>query len=139
MTDTVILCVDDDEVVLESIKEQLKRKFGSKYLYEVADSAEEGWEVIEELSQENLRIVIVVSDWLMPEMKGDEFLIKVHQKFPNVTNIMLTGQADESAIERAKKDANLFCCLSKPWSEAELTDVLTSALKKNEPPSDPMR
>ncbi|MGB3691974.1 MAG: response regulator [Spirulinaceae cyanobacterium] len=139
MTDTVILCVDDDEVVLESIKEQLKRKFGNKYLYEVADSAEEGWEIIEELSLENLQIVIVVSDWLMPEMKGDEFLIKVHQKFPGVTNIMLTGQADESAVERAKKDANLFYCLQKPWSEAELTDVLTSALEMYEPPSDPLR
>lgn len=43
---------------------------------------------------------------------------------------MLTGQADEEAIERAKKQANLHACLHKPWTEQELTQIITSALEQ---------
>ena len=42
--------------------------------------------------------IIIVSDWLMPGMKGDEFLIQVHQKFPHIVKVLLTGQADSEAI-----------------------------------------
>jgi FixJ family two-component response regulator len=66
----------------------------------------------------------------MPGLRGDEFLIEVHQKFPNVIKIILTGQADEAAIERAKKKANLYSCLQKPWSSDELIKIIKSGLSK---------
>jgi hypothetical protein len=43
---------------------------------------------------------------------------------------MLTGQADEVAIERAKKQANLHSCLFKPWLESDLLDTIKSGLSK---------
>ena len=128
MTKQAILCVDDEVMILESLKEQLKRKFGSIYLYEVAESASEAWEVIEDLVSDSIEILIIISDWLMPEIKGDEFLIEVHQRFPRVVTVMLTGQADNLAIQRAKEQANLYRCLYKPWNEDELVEVITSAL-----------
>lgn len=128
MSDKAILCVDDERVILESLKEQLKRKFGSQYVYETAESAAEAWEVIEELQADAVKILIIVSDWLMPEMKGDEFLIKVHQSFPDIVTVMLTGQADPDAIARAQREANLYCCLRKPWNEEELAAVITATL-----------
>jgi len=67
---------------------------------------------------------------LMPGMKGDEFLIKVHQKFPGIVNVMLTGQADEEAIKRAKNLANLHACIFKPWSEEELVETIKTGLRK---------
>ena len=36
----------------------------------------EGLELVEELYQEGLEITLVISDWLMPRMKGDEFFPK---------------------------------------------------------------
>lgn len=128
MSDKAILCVDDEEVILESLKEQLKRRFGNQYLYEAAESAEEAWEIIEELHADDVKVLVIVSDWLMPEMKGDEFLIEVHKKFPKIVTVMLTGQADEAAVDRAKEQGNLYCCLRKPWSEDELAQVITSTL-----------
>ena len=128
MCELAILCVDDEIIILESLKEQLKRCFGNQYIYETAENAEEAWEVIEELREDNINIIVIVSDWLMPGTKGDEFLIQVHQKFPNLIKIMLTGQADEIAIENAKKQANLHACLSKPWTEEQLSQVITSAI-----------
>jgi CheY-like chemotaxis protein len=128
MSQSAILCVDDEVVILDSLKEQLKRQFGELFIYEVAESAEEAWEVIEELQAEDINIIVIVSDWLMPGTKGDDFLIQVHQRFPNLTTVMLTGQADETAIKRAKKEANLHACLYKPWTEAELVNIITTAL-----------
>jgi CheY-like chemotaxis protein len=130
MPKPVILCVDDERVILDSLKTQLKAAFGNVYLYEVAENAEEALELIEELNEDDINIILIVSDWLMPGMKGDEFLIQVHQRFPHIVKIMLTGQADDNAIERVRKTANLYRCLYKPWSENELIETLQSALQQ---------
>ena len=128
MSKFAIVCVDDEVIILDSLKEQLKRNFGNRYIYEIAESAAEAWEIIEELQADDIKLLVIVSDWLMPETKGDEFLICVHKRFPSVVTIMLTGQADEAAIERAKQEANLHACLYKPWTETALTEIISSAL-----------
>lgn len=128
MGDTAILCVDDEKVVLDSLKRQLRRRFGSDYTYEIAESADDAWEVIEELKEDGVKVVVIVSDWLMPGTKGDEFLIKVHEKYPDIVKIMLTGQAEVAAVERARQQANLHRYLHKPWSEEELTEAIMSGL-----------
>jgi CheY-like chemotaxis protein len=128
MSDAAILCVDDEAPILMVLKEQLKRSFGDRYIYEVAQSAEEAWTVIDELEEDQINVLVIVSDWLMPNVRGDEFLIQVHQRFPNVIKVMLTGQADETAIERARQEANLHACLHKPWTEDELQRVIRTAL-----------
>lgn len=128
MSDAAILCVDDEASILKALKEQLKRLFGNQYVYEIAQSAEEAWMVIDELEEEEIKILIIVSDWLMPNIKGDEFLTQVHERFPQVITVMLTGQADEAAIERARQHANLYACIRKPWSEQELQQIINTAL-----------
>ena len=81
-----------------SLRAQLRHWYREKYIIEIAESAEEGLELIEELIEDGKRIRAVISDWLMPGMKGDEFLIRVHQHFPELTKIMLTGHADPDAF-----------------------------------------
>lgn len=90
---------------------------------------EDAGEVTLELQADEVKIVIIISDWLMPEMKGDEFPLEVHQKLSEIVTVMLTGQADRSAIDRAQKEANLYACLHKPWTEEQLTTIITSALQ----------
>jgi CheY-like chemotaxis protein len=128
MSKPVILCVDDEPLVLETLEIELQKAFDDSYDYEFAESAEEALEVIEDLNGEHVKILIIVSDWLMPGMKGDEFLITVHQKLPNVVKIMLTGQADDEAIERAQHQANLHRCLFKPWDSQELIETIRASL-----------
>jgi CheY-like chemotaxis protein len=131
MAKPVILCVDDEVVVLNSLKIQLKNAFNNNYLYEVAESADEAMEIIEEFQDDGTDIIVIVSDWLMPGIKGDEFLIQVHKKFPKIIKIMLTGQADEAAIERAIAEANLHRCLHKPWDGRELIETIQSGLQES--------
>ena len=128
MSKPIILCVDDEKVVLKSLKTQLKSAFGNAYVYEMAESAADALELIDELNDNEISLILIVSDWLMPGMKGDEFLVRVHQKFPNIVKIMLTGQADEKAVNRAFIEANLHRCLQKPWSESELIETIKTAL-----------
>ncbi|MBE9115507.1 response regulator [Lusitaniella coriacea LEGE 07157] len=128
MPNAAILCVDDEVVILKSLEIELQEAFASNYLYEFAESADEALEIIDEFDEEDVRILIIVSDWLMPGIKGDEFLIQVHQKFPKIIKVMLTGQADEEAIERAEQHANLYRCLHKPWNREELIQTIQSAL-----------
>ncbi len=111
------------------MKSQIKKHFGSRYLYEFAESAEEAWEIIEELHEDGVRILIIVSDWLMPNTKGDEFLIRVHQYFPDIVKVMLTGHANDEAIEHARQLANLYSCLHKPWQEQELISIIELSLE----------
>ena len=132
MSKPVILCVDDEAVVLDSLKIQLKKAFGNTYFYEFAESAVDALEIIEELHEDKIEILMIVSDWLMPGMKGDEFLIRVHEKYPNIITVMLTGQADKEAVERAHHQANLHCCLHKPWNGKELIETIKSGLAKIE-------
>lgn len=127
-----IVCVDDENIILESLGEQIRNMFGDEYIYESAENAEEGMEVIEELSEENVDVLVIVSDWLMPGKKGDDFLIDVHQKFPKIVKVMLTGQADETAIQNAIKNAELHAYISKPWSSKHLESVIRTGLTKVE-------
>ena len=130
MSKPVILCVDDERIVLDSLRTQLAAAFGDAYIYERAEDAEEALDVINDLNEEGISVIVIISDWLMPGLRGDELLIQLHKNYPNVIKIMLTGQADEVAIERAKKQANLHSCLSKPWLESDLLETIKSGLSK---------
>lgn len=128
MSKNVFLCVDDEKIILDSIKAQLKEKYGNTFHYETAESASEAMEIIDELMEDDEVRLIIITDWLMPVMKGDEFLVNVHRKYPRVLNIMLTGQADMESVERTKQEANLFKCIRKPWVQSELLSTIDSGL-----------
>jgi DNA-binding NtrC family response regulator len=130
MSKPLILCVDDEAIILNSLKIQLKKEFNDNCFYELAESADEAMEILSEMQVDKSDIVVIISDWLMPGVKGDEFLLWVHQNYPNIIKIMLTGQADQSAIERAKEQTSLYACLHKPWNNEELIEIIRSGLEK---------
>ncbi|MCX7606737.1 MAG: response regulator [Bacteroidia bacterium] len=128
MSRPVLLFVDDEKLVLDTLLVQARSAFGSYYEYETAQSAEEAWELIAEYREAQRRIVLLISDWLMPLEKGDSFLIRVAEKYPDIKLIMLSAYADEEAIERAKRYANLFAFLRKPWERDQLLSEIKNAL-----------
>ena len=125
----VLLCVDDEIIVLTALKDQLRRAFGNEFVIDIAESAEEALELLDELSAAGHKLLVIVSDWLMPGMKGDEFLIEAHKRFPSVVKIMLSGQAETAAVDRARKEAALHDFLSKPWNAQALVDTINQGLK----------
>lgn len=130
MSKCVILCVDDEQMVLKSLESQLIREFGAKYHVELAEGGAEALDLLDELSAGEYKALVIISDWLMPEMKGDEFLIKAHQKFPHVLKLMLTGQADPEAVERSVHQASLYKLIHKPWDASDLIEAIRGGLEK---------
>ncbi len=119
MNKPVILCVDDEKMILVSLKEQLKRYFGDECSIETVESGEEALEVLEELSAEQTELPIVIADQIMPGMKGDDLLIHIHQLLPRTLKILLTGQANADAVGNVVNYAQLYRYIAKPWEEAD--------------------
>lgn len=125
-----ILCVDDEPVILESLKEQLKRHLPQNYELESAESGEEALEVITELHRDGLEVALVISDQIMSGLQGDELLIELHQSYPQMLKIMLTGQADIQSVGNVVNQASLYRYISKPWDETDLILTVQEALRR---------
>ncbi len=128
----VILCIDDEAIILESLREQLEKYFGDEYLYETAESAEEAFEIIDDLEDEGKDMAIIVCDWLMPGMKGDQFLLRIDLKYPRVVKVLLTGQAKQDSVDTLEELADQFTLLPKPWNKEDLINIIKTGLKENE-------
>lgn len=129
MRKPVILCVDDEKIILSSLKEQLKRRFGENYGVETVESGEEALEIVDELREETIEMPVIIADQIMPGMKGDELLRHIHHRLPKTMKIMLTGQANAEAVGSALNYANLYRYIAKPWEETDLSLTVTEALR----------
>ena len=110
-TETV-LCVDDEPNILSSLRRSL-RPLRCRVV-----TAEGGAQALELLSRE--RIDVVISDMRMPVMNGAELLERVHQGWPGVIRILLTGHADMESTVAAINRGRIDRYLNKPWDEQEL-------------------
>ena len=120
-----IVCVDDEKIVLDALNSQLTRNFGNNFNYEFAESAEEALEIIEEIHEENSEVIyVVISDWLMPGMKGDELLEEIRKKVTNVKTILLTGHVDEKIVKNIQEARKGFKVIYKPWDEKDLVALI---------------
>lgn len=125
----VILCVDDEKSVLSTLKQQLSTDLNEEFEIEIAESADEALEVMEELKEDGLKVAAVISDQIMPGMKGDELLIEIHSTSPEIPKILLTGQASLMAVQNAINHAGLYRYISKPWERNDLTMTVAQAAK----------
>ncbi|WP_111709527.1 response regulator [Lutibacter citreus] len=125
----VIFCVDDEKIVLNSLKTELKNAIGNDYIIETAESGIEALEAIESLIELNYEILVVIADYAMPIMKGDEFLTELHEKSPSTLNILLTGQATVEGIANSINYADLYRYISKPWHTNDLILTVNQAVK----------
>ncbi|AFZ37747.1 response regulator receiver modulated diguanylate cyclase/phosphodiesterase with PAS/PAC sensor(s) [Stanieria cyanosphaera PCC 7437] len=130
MIKTAIICVDDQEIILTSLEEQLKRNISKDYDIELATSAQEALLLCAELEAEGISIALVISDQTMPEMSGDEFLIKLHASYPKTLKILLTGQAEADSVGNIVNAAALYRYIAKPWDETDLILTVKEALRR---------
>jgi two-component system chemotaxis response regulator CheY len=115
-----IICVDDEESVVSTLKEQLAKYFGHTHEIEVATSGNQAWEIIQEIISEGGSVEVVITDQVMPGLKGDELLEKVNQISPDTIKILLTGQAGLQDTIDAINKGGLNYFVEKPWKIEEL-------------------
>lgn len=129
MQKQVILCVDDEQIILDALHEQLDSIFGNEYNVETADSGEDALEFYKELINDGLRVPVIISDYIMPGMKGDELLKEVHKLDSESLKILLTGQASIEGISNAINNAQLYRYIAKPWDKDDLALTVKEAIK----------
>ncbi|MDX2361595.1 MAG: adenylate/guanylate cyclase domain-containing protein [Crocinitomicaceae bacterium] len=133
MSKPIILCVDDEKIILHGLKSQLKKAFRDECEIEISESGGEALEIIEEAIKDGIDIPVIISDQLMPGMKGNELLRKVHHISPYTVSILLTGLADAASVGDAVNHANLYRYISKPWDGTDLILTVQEAhLKYNQ-------
>lgn len=113
----VILAVDDDPLILKSLKRWLLKR---GYTVHLADGGSSALEVL----HEHPEIQLVISDNDMPGMSGMDLLEEVRRRHPKVYRIMLTGTGDLRLVMRAINENEIYRFVEKPWDD----EVLSSAV-----------
>ncbi|VEP11628.1 Response regulator receiver modulated diguanylate cyclase/phosphodiesterase with PAS/PAC sensor(S) [Hyella patelloides LEGE 07179] len=129
MSEKAIVCVDDDEIILNSLGEQLKRAFGDEYTIELASSGAEAMELFAELVAEEVEIPLIISDQNMAAISGDKLLIQLHDLYPETLKILLTGESNAEVIRNLVNVSALYRYIAKPWDETDLILTVTEALR----------
>jgi len=126
---TIILCVDDDKTILTALRDLLDSSIDNNCLIEIAESGQEALEICEELAEEGNEPKVVISDFIMPGMRGDELLVLLHKKYPNMIKIMLTGQSDFTGVIKVINEANLYRFMDKPFKNDDIILTAKSAIE----------
>ncbi|POZ61473.1 response regulator [Chromobacterium alticapitis] len=123
----VILCVDDEPSVLIALRDQLKKHYPA-YLVEIAESAAEGLDILDEIAAEGWIPLVVISDFIMPSMNGDAFLSAARKLFPHIITVLLSGQGNEASIHSALATGSANHFFSKPWEATDLMRCIDAGL-----------
>ncbi len=119
----IILLVDDEEMVVTSIKSFLTLE--TDYQVVAFTSPKEALEFVRKT-----KIDLVISDYLMPDIDGIEFLGQVKDIQPEATRILLTGYADKENAIKAINDVGLYQYIEKPWENDDLRLIIRNGLEK---------
>jgi len=114
-----ILCVDDEERILNS----LRAIFRFKYDVYLATSGAEALDILREHN-----IAVVISDQRMPNMTGIDFLRQAKEVSPATVRVLLTGFSDLQAVIDSVNDGEVFRFLNKPWGNKEIQAIVEEAV-----------
>ncbi|MCR9224649.1 MAG: response regulator [Hyphomonas sp.] len=112
-----VIVVEDDELMIELISEFVKLADYEPIAFQNPEKA------LAYISNNIDRNYIIVSDYLMPEMRGDELASKIKKVKPSVPIILYSAQATYKISEQDR----YFDILKKPVSPQKLKSVLNAA------------
>jgi len=118
-----VLCVDDEERVLEGLVLHLRKEYETL----TALSGEQALRTLRDAPG----IAVVVSDMRMPKMDGATLLQHIRQHFPTTTRILLTGEAGRDTAVQAVNKGQIFRFLTKPCPPGELRSAVEAGVMQH--------
>lgn len=119
-----IVVVDDEKIVTSAFSTLLKVEgFSDAHFF---NSPKEALEFLKDNTPD-----LVISDFLMPEMNGLEFLSEVKSMHPEVSKILLTGYADKENAIRAINEIGLYRYIEKPWNNDDLIINIKNGIERS--------
>lgn len=113
-------------MIADSLWIQLGRSLGKQFVLACAGRAKKGFEVIDNLALQGIKLVLVLSDWIMPKLQGYEFLSRVRAKHPSIQAIVSSKQAVHIILSSILQEDIIAQYLPKPWDEQELISTILS-------------
>lgn len=118
-----ILFADDSPVIKKMVKRALQ-PLGYDML-----EANDGKEALQVLSESYTEVILIITDWNMPNMSGFELLkeIKANDQFKHIPVIMLTTEGEKANINKAIQ-AGAANYVLKPFNAPDLVKKVTQCL-----------
>ena len=118
-----IVIVDDENMVTKTLKTLLKIEGFSN-----VETFNDPSLALEHIKKESCDLII--SDFIMPNMNGIEFLSKAKQIQPDTTQILLTGYADKENAIRAINEVGIFKYIEKPWINDDIIINIKNGIER---------
>jgi CheY-like chemotaxis protein len=116
-----ILVVDDDEGIRRMTRAALER-LGYHVLL-----AANGQEAVDSFSAHRDRIAVILLDWAMPVMNGDEALKRILALDPSARILMSSGYAETETLQRVGTPL-LAGFVQKPYTMTQLAENLRAVI-----------
>jgi thioredoxin reductase (NADPH) len=145
MAKPVILTVDDEPEVLNSIERDLRQHYSTTYRVMKAASGGQALDTVRQLKQRGVPVALFIVDQRMPEMTGTQFLVEALKLYPDARRVLLTAYADTDTAITAINSIGLDHYLLKPWEPPSerlypvLDDLLSEWFDRARPEYDGIR
>lgn len=122
-----VLVVDDAAFVRDTIKRNLRALIPNIELFDAPD----GRRACSIVKGKGKNIQLILSDWEMPEMSGEEFLkwLRSQEAYQKTPFIMVTSRGDKEHVVAAVK-AGVNDYITKPFTPDELQKKVIKQLKR---------
>lgn len=121
--DHVVVCVDDEQPVLESLRRLLRHE---PYDFRTTPVPGEALQWVEDT-----RVSVFITDQRMPEVSGTELADQVRERSPETERVILTGYPDLDVIHR-REARQIRRLITKPWSDDDLKKTIRLLLRECE-------
>lgn len=119
-----ILYVDDDKLLTSTFSTLMKVEgFKDVVVYN------NPIEAVEYLKTEAPDLII--SDFLMPEMNGLEFLREAKKLYPEVSMVLLTAYADKENAIKTINEIGVYKYIEKPWDNDDLIMNIRNGIERS--------
>jgi DNA-binding NtrC family response regulator len=122
-TKPIVVVVDDEEIVVTSLKALLELESEFEAFGFTDPAAAESF-------FSSSPVDVVISDYRMPGMNGLELLKRLKAARPEASRILLTSHADASSAIEAINAVALFQYLEKPWDNEQLLLATRSGVER---------
>ena len=119
-----IIAVDDDSILLSTLKMLLSLEGFDNVEY--FDNPKKALESIDKEKP-----ALILSDFMMPDMNGIEFLFEAKKLCPETSMILLTGYADKENAIKAINEVGIYKYIEKPWDNEDLLINIRNGLERS--------
>lgn len=127
-----IYCIDDDPNITNILYFQLTSLLnGKSFCVEIINDPQSALQMLDGHVREGINPTLLIVDFQMPDIRGDELVRTIKERYPNIKVIMLSGNSSAILVSDLEEDGLLDFYIAKPWNKDELLEKVNLCLPLN--------